>query len=89
MSEEKNYEEKKHIEELTKAVKDLTQIQRKVLVQHTLSRSFIRGIFYALGTTLGLAIVSSLAVWILNSLGIFDNFKNLFNNLRQLNELIQ
>jgi len=72
------------MDRLIDSVDKLTAVQKKVAKQHRLAPTIIRAIAYALGSTLGLAIVISIIFYILKSVGLFDNLIEILNNLKDL-----
>ncbi len=77
------------IDRLISAIETLVVIQKKVEKQNRLGPTIIRAIFYALGSTLGLAIVSAVIFYLLNAFGIFGSLTNLLNSAKDLKNMYQ
>lgn len=75
------------IDQLNHSITKLTEIQRKIAKQNKLGPTLIRATAYALGSTLGLAIVISILFYILKALGIFDSLSNLLQSAKDLKSL--
>lgn len=61
-------------QDLLKAIRELINVNRKLFNQQHYLQTFFRGLFSALGQTIGLLIVLSALIYILNLLGIFHFF---------------
>lgn len=74
------------MDRLISTMDKLVAIQKKVEKHHRIGPTIVRGVAYALGSTLGLAIVVSIIFYILKSLGLFDNLTNIMDNLKDLKD---
>lgn len=70
--------------ELIASLNSLVATNQRLSKQMGLGYSFLRGIVSGLGSTLGLAIVLALIIFILQQIGVLDFFKPVINSLRDL-----
>lgn len=77
------------IDRLISATEKLTIVQKKIERQNRIGFILLKSIAYALGSTLGLAIVISIILFILKSIGVFDNLTPLLDGLKDLKTLTQ
>ncbi|MDO8513805.1 MAG: hypothetical protein Q7S37_04860 [bacterium] len=75
------------MDRLIQATNQLTDIQKKIYKQNKIGPVMIRSIAYALGSTLGLALVISILFYILKSIGVLDSLSGVFGDLKDLKDL--
>lgn len=74
-------------ERLIEAIDKLTATQKKIEKQNRIGPTILRAVAYALGSTIGLAVVVSIIFYILKSFGLFDSFGAMFQNVKDLKNL--
>ena len=75
------------MDRLITSMEKLTKIQTKIQKQGTLGPTILRATAYALGSTLGLAVVVSILFYILKVLGIFDSMSTLLDSAKELKNI--
>jgi hypothetical protein len=72
---------------LTMSIDQLTKINEKIYRRSSLLYSFLNGVFVAMGSTIGLAIVLSIVIYVLKLLGIFDMLSPILNQAKDLKDI--
>lgn len=79
MPQEKNFH---HKDELTMSIKSLIEINRKIYRQNSFWFTLYRGIFSAIGQTIGVVVVLAILIYFLKIIGVFKFLEPYFNNLK-------
>jgi hypothetical protein len=71
-------------EKLISSIEKLTKAQERIIFQNTYWHSLLRGLFWAIGSTIGFALFLSIVIYLLRLMGLFNYLSPFFNNVSDL-----